>query len=176
MSEENKRNSDDINAKTSITIKNKKMANVLMTKLNKNKNEFSVEDFLKLKTLVIDCDMSEKDNIFVDYDVLKYSKELKELVLANMDVQDFMLEDLSKIEPLERIIFDNCYFVSEEPFKDLKVKKIELLNTQLDDFLILEDMQNLKEVVLTTNIFNANQDNIKKLEGKNIIVKEYDAF
>lgn len=169
-------NNSAINHNKIIKIQNENLASILMIKLGKTKNEFYEDDFLKIQTLVIDEDSSIKDNEFVDFEILKYLKNLKELVLANMDVLDFILEDLSKLNKLEKIIFHNCNIVSEEDLKNLKIKELNLIHTDLSEFFVLNKLTNLKKVVLTENIYESNINNIQKLKEKNINVQKYNIY
>lgn len=159
-----------------IKIENENLASIFMIKLGKQKNEFYEEDFLKIETLVIDEDSDIKNNEFVDFQILQYLKNLKELVLANMDVLDFVLEDLAKLNKLKKIIFHNCNIISEDILKNLKIQELQLIHTDLSQFLILYDLPNLKNVVLSDNIYDANINYIQKLKEKNINIEKYNVY
>lgn len=176
MSDKKLNSQSVINYNKIIKIQNKNLASIFMIKLGKQKNEFYEDDFLKIETLVIDEDNNIKNNDFVDFEILQYLKNLKELVLANMDVFDFILEDLSKLSNLKKIIFHNCNIVSEDILRNLKIQELQLIHTDLSQFLILYDLPNLKNVVLSEHIYDANTSDIQKLKKKNINIEKYNIY
>lgn len=129
-----------------ISLKNKNVAELVGLQLDKIDNSFSEEELNKVTELVYDTYTINNEVLEDDLSDLKYFKSLKKLYLIHVDVEKDTAKSIFILPSLENLSFDKVNFYYPEFISNLKLKKIAFINTNLEDFSFLKDMNNLEKI------------------------------
>ena len=160
-----------------LKIRNTKLANFLMLKLNKLDNKFKEEDFLKINKLVIDDINTKGEKENTDLNILVFFHNLEKLELINLYIPSDIIILISKLRKIEEVKFKNCTFENPNILLMLKVYSLSINNSPIDDTKFLESMKILKELSLINeeNVYIKDINkliNLKKLVLSNSKIKD----
>ncbi len=130
-----------------IVIKNKNLADILMFKLNKLDNEFTLEELSTIIELTINPVNINGDYTPMDLEALAYLTNLEELEILNISVNNNVLAHLLRLAQLKSIVFDRCQFENLTNLAQLNITKISFINSNLD-YSFLATMTELNKITI----------------------------
>ena len=149
-----------------IKISNEKVADFLMLKLGKLDNNFKREELETVKSLFLNSKDSYGNDEEIDLTILKYFKNLEELELSNLEINNEITVMLSKLKKLETITFNKCSFENPNVLQMLKVHTLNIVNSSIHDTKFLESLKILKKLSLIglDNIYIKDINNLINLK------------
>ena len=133
----------------------------LMNKLNKvdarfNEDELKSVDELYLNPVGI-------NNVYtkIDFNILRYFPKLKKLEISNSNIDNSVIEIISKLFDLDILMFNNCHISSVKGFYQVKIKSLGFNNCIVDDLENIGNMKSLNAIKL----INMKLDSISFLES-----------
>ncbi len=144
-----------------------------------------ISNFSKLRLLedvyIEKCEFENADNItslkvknlelincnIVDYNFLYTMTELESLSVVNGNISLNGINNLQKLKYLQ-LSYSNLIDISTLNLP--LIEEIHIDNTNIDDLSIIENMNNIKRLGISEEQYINNEDFIKKLIAKNIIV------
>lgn len=129
-----------------ISLKNKNVAELVEFKLDKLENSFSEEELNKITDLVYDVITVNDELIEDDLSDLKYFKNLKKLYLMNMSIEKENARNIFILPAIEDLSFDKVDFLYTDFISNLNVKKIAFINTSLENFSFIKEMNKSEKI------------------------------
>ena len=129
-----------------ISLKNRNVAEYVELQLDKLENSFSEQELNSIKELVYDNYTIDNEIIEDNLSDLRYFRELRNLYLVNMDIEKDSAKNIFVLPSIEEIKFEKVNFIYTEFISNLKVKNIGFINTNLNDFSFLKQMDYLEKI------------------------------
>lgn len=148
-----------------IKIDNKDLANYIMFKLDKEDNNFSMDELGQIDEIIINPININGEYEKIDLEVIKFFLNLKKILFKNVTIDENTINNLFSMEALESIYFERCEFENTDLLKDLKVKEIGFINCGIVDYSFVYEMSNLQSLSIVNGLVSISGVNkLKKLE------------
>lgn len=148
---------------TTIKINNENLANYVMFKLNKSRNEFTQEELNEISEIVIDY-RDEDESGFVFLEELKKLNVLKSITLRYGFIYNDNYNIFSCLKSLSEIVFDNCDFEDEDLITSLNINNLSLINCNIVNYDFIDSLDDLSELTIVNgNVKFSKINNLNKL-------------
>lgn len=142
-----------------IKIKNEQLANYIMFKLDKQVNEFTVDELQNIDEIVLNTIDINEEYTEINLDVINYFTGVKRLVLKNLYLSEADIFNLSKLNLLEDVYMEKCEFENADNIASLKIKHLELINCDIINYNFLYTMSELNSLSVVNGNISLNKIN-----------------
>ena len=152
-----------------IKIDNKDLANYIMFKLDKEDNNFSMDELGQIDEIIINPININGEYEKIDLEVIKFFSNLKKILFKNVTIDEKTINNLFSMETLESIYFERCEFENTDLLKDLKVKEVGFINCGIVDYSFVYEMSDLESLSIVNGLVSISGVNkLKKLEYRKL--------
>ena len=123
------------------------------------KDEFLIADYLLIEYLTVDGKDYEGNKQKVSFKDLQNFKNLKYLEIADVVINDNLIDVLSDLDYLENVVFRNCKFDINNINKLKNIKSLRIINCKNFDLSYIVKLNNLERLYISDLTFQ----NLKKL-------------
>ncbi len=123
------------------------------------KDEFLIADYLLIEYLTVDGKDYEGNKQKVSFKDLQNFKNLKYLEIADVVINDNLIDVLSDLDYLENVVFRNCKFDINNMNKLKNIKSLRIINCKNFDLSYIVKLNNLERLYISDLTFQ----NLKKL-------------
>jgi len=142
-----------------IKLNSENLIDYVMFKLNKEKNEFIIQELDTIDEVLINFN-NEIDNSYLSD--ITYFHNLKAITFRNGFINNDILKVLIKFEHLTSITFDNCAFEEEKLIASLNLKELSLISCQINDYSFVYIIDSLEILSIINGEVEINKLNLLK--------------
>ena len=145
-----------------MNIKTESIIDLVEINLNKKIDDVSIEELDKITYLRI-CRMKHNEFLTVNFDDLKYFKNLREISIEGCTIDDTVLEEIKKLKFITIISFIKCDFVenSRDFFESISLEQLVLNNISgLDNV----NFNNVNNIIIVNCSMNCACNNVNVLD------------
>lgn len=140
-----------------IILKNKRLADYVMFKLDKIDNEFNQEELDKIIEVVIN--LNEVDDRSILFKELSYFRNLKELSFYDGIIFNNDFEYLLNMNKLNSITLVKCDIENADLLATLKLNSLSLVNCKINNYDFIYLMQELVNLSIVSGSINIEKLN-----------------
>lgn len=151
--------------KETINIANRSIADYLMFKLDKIENSFTIEELKQITEITLNYNEIQEDNEEINLEILNYFTNLEDLTLLNFSISNLDFDTFFNLSKLNSLKLISCTFETPVLIAGLNLKKLSLMNCDIDDCKFIYTIETLKKLTITKASVSLKQLNrLKNLE------------
>ncbi len=148
-----------------IKIDNTDLANYIMFKLNKEDNNFTIEELGQIDEIIINPININGEYEKINLEEITYFSNLKRILFKNLTISENTITNLSSMNTLESVYFEKCEFENTNLLTGLTIKEIGFINCEMIDYSFVYEMSNLQSLSIVNGVVSISGVNkLKELE------------